>query len=469
MTLHNDLNIDPARRWHSVPAWGAFVAQLPHPAALRDFFHKCGLPGYNPAVKPRRAQSSVKWVLLSVGGVAVAFAGILAILHFSRPKVVVTEVVEAPVVQAFYATGTVQPVRDFPIKSNVEGTIEKLHADKGDRVKHGQSIVVVSDPERTFNERKAAAELEEKRKRADAETSPVLREIDARIAAWGTIVDIAQREEQRLRKLVETNAASQQDLELAINRLKTAWSELESFKAQRALKELELQRELDVAQAAYDMAKWNLEEQTLKSPVDGAVLDRPLSVGTRVAVNDPITTVADVTPENLVVRAAVDEEDVAKVHVDQKVHMTLYAFPGRVLRGTVSRIYDQADADRRTFEVDVKLDEPEKKLLPGMTGELAFIMQQREKALVVPSQAVRNGEIWIVDNSGRLSHTRPEIGISSIERVEIRSGLRPGDRVVISAGGESKDGQRVRTTYMDPAAAAGLNRKADEKAFNAFQ
>ena len=70
-----------------------------------------------------------------------------------------------------------------------------------------------------------------------------------------------------------------------------------------AREQLELERELQVAKAALDTANWNLEQQTLSRPIDGVVLDRPLSVGTRLAINDHVMRVADVRPEKLVMRA----------------------------------------------------------------------------------------------------------------------------------------------------------------------
>ncbi|MBW3574770.1 MAG: efflux RND transporter periplasmic adaptor subunit, partial [Actinobacteria bacterium] len=122
---------------------------------------------------------------------------------------------EGPVVQAFYSTGTVQPDREFPIKANVAGTITDVRVDKGDAVTEGQPLAVVSEPGLVFAHRQAQAELEEKQKRADPQSSPVLQEYDARIAAGRTQLEIAQRELARIKALMERNAASQTDLDAA--------------------------------------------------------------------------------------------------------------------------------------------------------------------------------------------------------------------------------------------------------------
>lgn len=418
----------------------------------------------------RRAQSSAKWVLGAAVLIAAIVGGVFLALRLTSPLVTVTDAVEGPVVQAFYSTGTVQPEREFPIKSNGAGILTEVKVDKGDHVKVGQPLAVVSDPELTFTARKAQAELEEKQQRADPKTSPVIQEYDARIQAMQALLEISQREEARIRSLLEKNAAAQTDLDTATDRLKTVWSQSESLKAQRAAKLLELQRELEVAKSALDTAKWNLDQQTLKSPIDGVVLDRPLSVGTRVAINDRVMNVANIASDKLVMRAAVDEEDIIKVKPDQHVKMTLYSYADRVFEGRVQKIYDQADPERRTFEVDVKLAEPDNRLSPGMTGELAFEMASKDKAVVIPSQAVqKGGEVFLVQD-GHLKKATAQVGLRGIERSEVISGINAGEKVLISAAADMKDGQRVRTSYLDPATAAGLNKpKIAQDAFKGFK
>src|SRR3954447_5057744 len=113
-------------------------------------------------VPRRRAQSTVRWVLTAsavIGGLVVLA---LLALNYLRPLVVVTEAVEGPVVQAFYSTGTIQPVREFPIKSNTAGILTEVMVDKGDHVIKEQPLAVVSDPALVFTHDKAKAELEEK-------------------------------------------------------------------------------------------------------------------------------------------------------------------------------------------------------------------------------------------------------------------------------------------------------------------
>lgn len=416
---------------------------------------------------PRRARSLVRIAVL-VAAVAVAGGVAFGAYLLARPSVTVTGVVEGPVVEAFYATGTLQPAREYPIRASSAGILDKADAnrpyiDKGDHVTAGQALAVVTDGQWQAAYDKAEAELRERQQRAAETTSPVLVELDAKISATQEMLQIATRERDRLTRLLESAGASQSEFDQALNRVKTTEMDLGAFRAQKAAMALQVRRELEVAEAALKNARWNLDLQTLRSPVDGVVLDRPAPLGTRLGLNDHVMQIADVRPEKLVMRAQVDEEDVTKVSPGQVVRMVLYSFAGEPFEGTVTKIYDKADPDRRTFEVDVTPARADSKFAAGMTGELAFEVRSKPKALVVPSQAVQDGKVFLVRN-GRLKAIDATVGVRGVEKTELAD-VQPGDRILISPAAGLKDGQAVRETFMDPVAAAAINKPKAKELF----
>ncbi len=430
------------------------------------------MPSPRPAQSdsnPARRAAAVPRGVVIVLCVAVALAGAWFGVRLLRPTVSVTEVVDGPVVQAFYATGTLQPVREYPIRSSVAGFVRQVssakpYIDKGDRVAAGVPLARIEDSQLRFLVDKAAAEAEERRRRADEAASPILKEFDDRMSALTELLAIAKREQDRMAKLMETSSASQSDFDKSLNSVKTLWSDLESLKSEKAAMRFQLQRELDVAEAALSIARFNYDLQVLKSPIDGVVLDRPVSLGTRLAINDALFTIADVRPENLVMRAQVDEEDVTQVNLGQKVIMSLYSFAGRPFEGRVTRIYDKADPDRRTFEVDIKLTHPDPKMSPGMTGELAFEVASKPSALIVPSQAVQEGHIYLL-RDGAIRAVEATLGIRGVERTEVVSGAARGDRVLISPVAGLHEGQHVREAFVSPQAAADQNKPKAKEIF----
>jgi HlyD family secretion protein len=418
-----------------------------------------------------RAAAWFRWILMLALVVALGLGAGTVAVQWLRPAVVVSQAVWGPVVQAFYATGTLQPLREYPVKSNVEGVLTEVLVDKGDPVRKGQKLATVYVGDLEFRYRQAEADLQLRKALADSKASPVLREIDDRLRAVSEELANAQRELKRVREQVERGAATASELEARQDQVIRLTGQADALRAQRATRELDLKKDLEVSQAALQIAKWNLDQQTITSPIDGTVLDRPLSVGTRLAVNAPIMTVADVSPDKLVMRSDVDEEDKTGVAIGQTVRMTLYAFGERAepFVGKVLRIYPKADPTRRTFEVDVAVENPPAGFAAGMTGELVFILQSKDRALVIPSQAVQSSGVWTV-RGGRLAKVDAKIGLRSIERAEVLSGLKEGDPVVISPIGSAKEDQSVRATWMDPIAAAGLNKpKTDSSSFKGFK
>lgn len=420
-------------------------------------------------MRVRVAKASAKWVVLGVVAFGLAGAAFVA-FWLARPVVTVTQVIEGPAISSFYATGSVQPIREYPIKTSNGGTITELAVDKGDHVTKGQILAIVEDPQLKLALDRAMANFTQARLRADAQSSPVLQEFDAKLLANASMLDNARRDEERFKEMSTRGGASKADLDKAADHTKDLWSVGESLKAQKEAARIQLQTDLSIAQANVAAAQRDFERQTLHSPVEGVVLDRPAPLGTRVAVNvnDHVMQIADVRPQNLVMRAQVDEENKADLHLDQVVQMSLYAFPGRIFRGKVQKVYDQADADRRTFEVDVKFDAIETSLAAGMTGELAFIINEEPSTLVAPAQALQAGNVYTV-RDGRLAQLdKITVGLRSVERVEIKSGVHAGDWVVITPVQDIKLGSSVRIQTMDPKTAAGLNAPKAESTFKGF-
>jgi len=410
-----------------------------------------------------------RWFVFLAVVAGIAVAGYVGYQRFSVPQVTLTEVVEGPVVQAFYATGTLVPHREYPVKANVEGTLVEVLVDKGSQVQKGQTVARVYVEEFLLKKTEAEAELELKKQLADLELSPIVLEFDAKIRAEEKRLEIAKREFDRLAQVRASGGRTLTELDKADEIVKTTFNTIEALKAAKATKLLEFQRDVKTAQVQLDIAKWNIDQQEITSPITGVVLDWPVSTGTRVKVNDMIMTVADVRYDQLVMRTNVDEEDKTRVLLDQPVHITLYSYPDRVYEGQVKKVYPKADPARRTFEVDVKILEPEPDFAAGMTGELAFVVDRKETALVIPSQAVQAGAVWIVRDR-RLAQADVKLGLRSIQRTEILSGVEPGDQVVVSPIGNLREGQEVRTTSLDPGVAAGLNEpKTSVSQFKGFK
>ena len=222
----------------------------------------------------------IRWLIYAA---LIAFIAVTAVvlIRVFRPEVIVTRLVEGPVIRAVYATGSIAPEREFPLRATNEGTLGKVMVDKGSVVKTGEAVAQIVDPALIYAVDRARAELVEKLARADEKTSPVFAELDARIRATTQQLEIAQREETRMRDAFEAGGGSRTDVDRAVDRTQSAWATLESFKGQRGSKSLELTREVELARSALKTAQWKLDQQTLVCPI--ATVQSPHHPPSRVA------------------------------------------------------------------------------------------------------------------------------------------------------------------------------------------
>ncbi len=418
----------------------------------------------------RRTHGHVRWILLIVIPILALSAAVFVAMRLTRPGVTVTRIAEGPVAAAFYATGTLEPDREYPVKSNMEGIVAEVYADKGDPVEEGQELVVLDVPALKNARDEAVVDYEKAQTFADPGRSPILMEFDDRARWTDEQLANARDDLHRYRALIERGAGSIMEVQQREDKVSQLTLSAETIRRQKAARLIDLRADLQKAHARMETAIDQWKKTVIRAPIDGVVLDRPVPVGTRVPVNFEMARIADVAPARLVMRAAVDEEDRTRLKLGGKVLMTLYSYPDvPPFEGHVEAIYPKADPDRRTFEADIRFNDPPKTLAAGMTGELVFIVLQKDNTTVIPRQAVQDGAVWVV-RDGRLVLSDAKLsGVMSVERAEVLSGLSPNDEIVISAVSKLKAGQRVRIAEeIDPRTAASLNKPKVSTAFKAF-
>lgn len=322
------------------------------------------------------------------------------------------------------ASGTVNPLVRVDLGSQVSGIVRALHVDFNDPVAAGQLVAEI-DPA-TYIAQVTQAEANLARTRAD--------------------LSLSRQELQRVRKLVENGAAARSDLETA-----------------QARYEMVLADEKHAA-ANLDLAQSNLRNTKIYSPIDGIVIDRKVEVGQTVAAGLNVTVLYTIANslDQMQINTLVDESDIGRVAEGQDVEFTVDSYPRAVFRGTVHQVRNAAivKQDVVNYDAVVRVENPERKLKPGMTANVSIIVNHRKNVLRVPNAALRfkppeadppaaaTGSPW---GSARPSARRPrseervyvlsagskpervsvEIGAQDDSFTEILSGLTEGQQVVV--------------------------------------
>ncbi len=307
-----------------------------------------------------------------------------------------TQAIERGPLQATVSsTGTVAPVTQVQVGTQVSGQIKELYADFNSEVKAGQLIARLDPQSFEYRLRQAEADLESARAAVlNAQANALAVEAAASRAA----VELAeaQRNLKRNEELVAQNFISAAQLDTL---RATAASQAEALRAARAQVEVARaqirsaqatvkQREAVVAQARVD-----LDRTQIRSPVDGVVIKRSIELGQTVAASlqSPELFVIARNLSDMQVQVSIDEADIARVRLGQKAGFTVDAFPGRSFEGTVSQVRKAATNTQNviTYIVIVEFSNADGRLLPGMTANVRLVTDTRENALKVPNAALR--------------------------------------------------------------------------------
>ena len=322
-------------------------------------------------------------ILLIVAGVAVYFYKGKSVPTTVGPTV---QVERGNVASTVSATGTISPVNLVDVSSKISGLIEEVKVKENDQVTVGQVLLVLDD----------------------THLQALVNQAKARLANAASIYE-------RTERLEAAGAVTAQQLDTS-------------------------RSDYSVAQASYDDAISQLNDTVIRSPINGRVIGKPTPAGQAVApgVSTPMVllTIADMS--KMQIEAQVDESDIGKMQVGQKVTFTVDAYPTKTFSGVVANVSQKATVVSNVvyYKVLVDVDAAENLLKPTMTARVSIHVADSNNTLVVPLAAVKsnNGEQYVVVvKNGKPQNTPVTTGIASDSKVEILSGLTEGDQVLASS------------------------------------
>src|ERR1700736_1266620 len=262
-------------------------------------------------------------------------------------------VTRGPITQLVTATGTLNPVTNVQVGSQVSGNIQKLFADFNSEVKAGQ-VVAQIDP-MLFQAAVSQAEGD--------------------LANAQAALELAKVNAERIQKLFAQKNSSQQDLDTAMATLHQA------------------EANVKIKQGALDKAKADLDHCRITSPIDGVVISRNVDVGQTVAASLQAPVIFQIANDltKMQIDSNVAEADVGAVSVDQDVDFTVDAFPTRTFHGKVVQVRNAPITVQNvvTYDTVIGVSNEDLKLKPGMTANVSIIIDHRDDALQIKNAAFR--------------------------------------------------------------------------------
>ena len=339
------------------------------------------------------------------------------------------------IVQTITATGRLQPIDQVDIGTEISGTVSKIYADFNQQVLRGQVLLEI-DPLR------AKVRVEQTK---------------ASYRAAANEMQYQKRIYKRTQELFQKGSVAATEIETAEYRYKNAQSNLMNAKSN------------------LEQAELDLENCIIKSPITGIVLNRSVEAGQTVAASLSAPTLFTLARDltQMEVKTDVDEADIGQVRAGQRVEFSVDAYPGDKFDGAVQevRLSPTISSNVVTYTVIIKANNPNQKLLPGMTANCNIIVQQALQVLTIPMRAMQfkpdentpgyvpqenakeedfgkrqqgfkvraenKNRVWVLESTGNLQVRQISLGISDGAKSQVVKGLDINTPVAI--GVQSSD------------------------------
>jgi HlyD family secretion protein len=363
------------------------------------------------------------------------------------------------------ANGYIVAAHKIQLSSKVMGKVAWIGVDKGDKVRQGQVIVRLEDEEYRAQLEQARGQLASFEARLEemlAGSRPEeIAEARANLEQARADLDNARVNLERARKLAADAVVSRQALDEAQARHNAAAARVDSLQKRHELVRLGPRREqtdavrgqVRQARGAVSFFETQLANTVIKAPVAGTILERAVEVGEFVTTSfvgergakGYVVTLADL--DDLEVELDINQSDFARLAARQRGWVTTDAYPDRRYDGLIRQISPEANRQKATVQVKVKILRPDQYLRPDMNASVAFYSAERQEAarplIVVPAWAVREGAVFVL-HQGRVLRRTVTTGGTTAQGIRIEDGLISGEQIVVNPPAGLKDGDRVR-------------------------
>lgn len=328
-----------------------------------------------------------------VAGILLVGAGAMALFftsakNQSTPSFRLASVTRGDLQTVISATGTVEPEELVDVGAQVAGKILSFGKDAAGKVVDYGSPVEVGTVLAKIDDALIAADVAQAEAQLGQENAALERARADLLQLQAKSVQ-AERDWNRARKLGPSDALSQSAYDAALSAHEVAKANVAV--GQAAIEQA--RKAVSQAEAVLKRARQNLDYCTIKSPVKGVIIDRRVNIGQTVvaSLNAPSLFLIAKDLKRLQIWVAVNEADIGSIRADQPAVFTVDAFPGETFEGKVGKIRLNATMTQNvvTYTVEVNTDNSNGRLLPYLTANVKFIVNERQNVLAVPNAALR--------------------------------------------------------------------------------
>jgi RND family efflux transporter MFP subunit len=367
----------------------------------------------------------------------------------NAPAAAVAPVTQETIAERLEIASEFQPFQEINVYAKVSGYVQKLNIDWGTHVRTGEVMAILEIPELEQQLQLDQASLRKSQHDLNRSREELNRAQSAHTVTNLTYSRLAEVQKQR------PELVAQQDIDVAQGKNEEAEAALSGAKAGLAAAE----QGVAVAQAALDRDKALYAYSRITAPFDGVVTEMDAFTGALLPAgtssNKGDLALCRLSQNNILrLVIPVPERAVPYVSIGETVALNVSSLK-KTVDGKIARISGQIDEGTRTMHTEVQVANSNYELVPGMYASVEIPLHAVENALTVPIQAFQpsgegRGTVLVVNSSNKVELREVKLGLQTANRVQLLSGVRVGERVIIGSQGQYRSGELVHPQPLAP-------------------
>lgn len=327
------------------------------------------------------------------------------------------------ITESVYASGVIKSENQYTVYATVSGVLQKIKVTPGQTIAKGQTLFQIESDKASLTTENArlAYQLSNENSRYIQDK---IAEMETKVQMAKDKLVVDQSVYNRNKNIKQYKVISEVEYERVELTYKNSKSNYES--AVKQLSQLKLQLKNDQSRNSNNLkiSEKSQSDFEVKSAFSGELFDVLVKEGTLITSQMPLAVIGE--KNKYLLELDVDENDMVKVILGQKIVVTLDSYKGKVFEAKVDKIYPIMDERSRTFKIEAHFDNPPAKLYPNLTAEANIIIQTKKNALTIPKSYLIDDKFVLVNEDEK---RQVKIGLNDYQNVEILEGLTAGETI----------------------------------------
>ncbi len=327
------------------------------------------------------------------------------------------------ITESVYASGIIKSENQYTVYATVSGVLQKIKVTPGQTIAKGQTLFQIESDKASLTTENArlAYQLSNENSRYIQDK---IAEMETKVQMAKDKLVVDQSVYNRNKNIKQYKVISEVEYERVELTYKNSKSNYES--AVKQLSQLKLQLKNDQSRNSNNLkiSEKSQSDFEVKSAFSGELFDVLVKEGTLITSQMPLAVIGE--KNKYLLELDVDENDMVKVILGQKIVVTLDSYKGKVFEAKVDKIYPIMDERSRTFKIEAHFDNPPAKLYPNLTAEANIIIQTKKNALTIPKSYLIDDKFVLVNENEK---RQVKIGLNDYQNVEILEGLTAGETI----------------------------------------